>query len=269
MLADTAKQGVDQLIVNGDLVNRGPANVAVMERLIKPDIVVTLGNHDDLMRKWIDRSPDIPGQWFDDPFWQAMAWTARQLAEAGWIDALRTLPMTHRVAVNGAPSLLISHGSPRHYREGYGKYLSDEAISEIVQDFPADILIGSHTHYPLKRRWGRHQVLNTGAVGTPFNHDPRAQYLLMTLKQDGWQAEFRALDYDREAALQAFEALGYIPAGGLSAYIFHEELRCARALHVPFWMWTEEQDKARDWASWELFRQSFPDKFLEPSRDLT
>lgn len=33
VLIDIARQGVDRVVVNGDMVNRGPDNVAVMERL--------------------------------------------------------------------------------------------------------------------------------------------------------------------------------------------------------------------------------------------
>ncbi len=264
-MADINSLGVEEVVVNGDVVNRGPNNVAVLERLLALGYPMTLGNHDDLVRKWIDRDESLPVVWFDDPFWEGTAWSARQLDGAGLIGIFRDLPMTYRVEKGDAPSLLVSHGSPRHYREGYGKFLSDEDIAEIVQHHPADVLIGSHTHRQMERYWGPYTVLNTGAVGTPFNGDPRAQYLLMRLddagEDEGWTPEFRAVSYDREAALREFETSGYLEEGGLSARIFYEELRTARALYSTFWMWSEQQERPKDWSGWHAFREEHAEKF--------
>jgi putative phosphoesterase len=261
VLEDIKQFSVDRIIVNGDLVNRGPDNLTVMERLADGNYTLILGNHDDLMRKWIDHDPDLPEAWFTDPFWLGADWCAKQLHEAGWLETLRTLPMTERVRVKDSPDLLISHGSPRHYREGYSQYLADEALSEILQMHPADILIGSHTHQPLERSWGNHLILNTGAVGAPFNGDPRAQYLLAALEGNGWRMTFRQVPYDRREALKVYETSGYLEEAGLSAHIFYEELRRARSYLTPYWMWTEEQDLPRDWETWERYKLAFPKRF--------
>ena len=263
VLADIREQRIDEVIVNGDLVNRGPSNVEVMERVTSEGLPITLGNHDDLMRKWVDRDADIPEAWFEDPFWAGTAWAARELQKAGWIDTFRTLPMTYAVTPGGRPSLLLSHGSPRHYREGYGKFLTDADIESIIQATPADVLIGSHTHSPLERRWGRYLVLNTGAVGTPFNGDPRAQYLVMHLQNGAWAHEFRAVPYDRAGALSAFETKGLLEQGDLSARIFYEELLCARSFLTPFLMWTEKQDAPQNEETWARFKKAFADRFCE------
>lgn len=261
VLADVEDAGADRVVVNGDMVNRGPNNLAVMERLTDARLTMTLGNHDDLMRKWVEHDPDLPPAWFDDPYWQGTAWCAEQLDHAGWIDTFRDLPMTAHPAPETAPSVLVSHGSPRHYREGYGRHLSDETLSEILEMHPAEVLVGSHTHRPLERRWSRYLILNTGAVGAPFNGDPRAQYLLLTLENGRWTPEFRQVPYDRNAALAAFHETGYLDEGGLSAHIFYAELEHARSFFVPFWMWSEEQELGKDEESWALFREAFPQRF--------
>ncbi|MGH7964223.1 MAG: metallophosphoesterase family protein, partial [Candidatus Binatia bacterium] len=152
----------------------------------------------------------------------------------------------------------------RHYREGYGKFLSDEQIAEIVEMYPYEILIGSHTHRPMVRQWGRTLLLNTGAVGAPFNDDIRAQYLVMTLKDSTWEWEFHAVPYDRTAALEAYEKMGYLPEGDLSAQIFRDELLYARPLYAPYWMWTEKQQRPRNWPTWRQFREHFPERFTLP-----
>lgn len=263
VLADIETQRVDRVIVNGDMVNRGPESVAVVERLQATGFACTLGNHDDLMRKWIERDDDLPSSWFDDPFWKATGWSAAKLAAAGWIGTLASLPMTIRIDLPDAPTLLASHGSPRDYREGYGRYLPDGAIAEIVEAHHAEVLVGSHTHRAMRREWGRVSILNSGAVGTPFNGDPRAQYLILTLQESGWQPEFRTVPYDRDATLAAFETSGFLDEGGLSARIFRAELRCARAFLMPFLKWSDERDRPRDDRAWQDFRAAFASRFAD------
>lgn len=263
VLEDIRAQGVRDIVVNGDMVNRGPSNVAVLERLQAcPEVsAITLGNHDALMWMWVDHDPELPTLWFEDAFWDGMAWPARQLEMAGEIDFLRGLPMVCYRDEPGLPRLLISHGSPRHYREGYGAYLEDAAFAEIIAAFPAEVYIGSHTHRPFERLIDGSLILNTGAVGAPFNGDPRAQYLLLYPQNGRWQPEFRAVSYDRTAALRAFETSGYLEEGGLSARIFYEELRLARPLYMLFWGWAEEEGRDKDWPSWELFKRAYTERF--------
>ena len=261
VLDDISGQAVDHIIVNGDMVNRGPNNIQVMERVWDKGYTLILGNHDDLMRKWIDRDDDLPTDWFESDFWEGTAWCARQLEGEGWIDKLRRLPMTYRPDIKHAPSLLISHGSPRHYREGYSEYLPDNMLSEILQMHPADVLVGSHTHQPMERRWGQNIIYNTGAVGTPFNRDVRAQYLILELKDKTWQAEFRAVDYDRQAAQQAFIDSNYLAEGGLSAELFYLELIHARSFLTPFWMWAEKKGLDHNRSSWQQFQKASPERF--------
>lgn len=264
VVRDVETVGPDRVIVNGDMVNRGPEGVAVMERLETLGWTMTLGNHDHLMRLWVDRDPSLPDGWYDAPIWRGTGWCARSLHEAGWLPRFADLPMTVWIEPDEGQRMLISHGSPRHYREGYGEHLTDAAISEITQMHPADVLVGSHTHRPLERRWGRHLVLNTGSVGSPFNGDPRAQYLMLRLKDGRWVPEFRRVAYDREAALSAFTDSGYIAAGGLSAHIFWIEAATARSFLVPFLMWAEESAVPADEEAWARFASSKAGRFEAP-----
>jgi predicted phosphodiesterase len=261
VLADAARHGADRIVVNGDVVNRGPQGVEALRRLAAVDASYTMGNHDDLLVKLADGDGDVPDDFRHAPFWRANRWCAADLVEAALLDDMRAWPLTLRVAEPGRPSVLIAHGSPRHFREGYGPHLSDDVISEIVEMHPADVLVGSHTHLPLRRRWGRYDVLNTGAVGVPFNGDGRAQYLWLTLVDGAWQPTFRRVGYDREAAMAAYTERGYLDAGGLLARLFRDELRDARSYLVPFQMWSAAHGGTLDEAGFERFRREHPDRF--------
>lgn len=263
VLDDIEGLAVDRVIVNGDSVNRGAQSVEVARLLATRDHEATLGNHDDLMLMAVAEDPTL-GDTLVDPFWASIRVTAAKLEAGGYLANVRSLPMTIRVAVPGAPTLLVSHGSPRHYREGYGPSLTPEVISEIVDECPADVLIGSHTHRPHLQRWARYTVLNTGSVGAPFNGDPRAQYLVLELRGGAWVPEFRRVPYDLAGAVAAYATSGLLEEGGLSGHIFRSELVHARSYMVPFLMRCEEGRLERSWRGWEEYQELSAARFTVP-----
>lgn len=251
VLADAQAQGAEQIVVNGDVVNRGPDSVAALETLLaRDDVRFTLGNHDDLLRLWDARSTDLPADWFSDPFWGATDWSAAQLDRAGLLHAPADWPMTHTLRAPGLRHVLIAHGSPQHYREGISERSSPERVRELSAGH--GVLIGSHIHRPAQAQVGGVLVLNTGAVGAPANGDPRAQYLLLTAGPAGWHTEFRAVPYDRAGVLARFGSSGLLDTG-LSAQIFREELLTSRSLYTPYWKWTEDRLLTRDAHTWDAF----------------
>lgn len=264
VLADVEAQRVDRLIVNGDSVNRGPESVPVLRTLAQVKHDAVMGNHDDVMLMIVERRDVDLDPWYLDPFWRSAKLAAEDVEREGLLDTIRAMPLTLRIEEAGAPSLLISHGSPRHYREGIGPQTTPEVISEITQEYPADVLVGSHTHRPYLASWGRYTVLNTGSVGTPFNGDPRAQYLVLTLRGGKWVPEFRRVPYDRGRALAAYESTGMLANGGLSAVIFQDELRHARSYIVPFLMWCEEEKLERTADKWAEYRRMRASRFVLP-----
>lgn len=265
VLADLQAQGAERLYVNGDVVNRGPDSVQALETLLAltPQPTFVLGNHDDLMRLWLTRDSTLPGDWFEDPFWAATAWSARQLEQAGLIDSILSWPLTQRLSWGGLPTILLAHGTAAHYRESLGPHTPESRLIELLDESGAGLLIGSHTHRPMVRAVeGGRLVINTGAVGAPFNENPRAQYLLLDSAQGRWEATLRAVPYDRSGVLSRFESSGLLRGGGVSAEIFREEVRLARSLYTPYWMWTEDAGKPRTPETWGQFRAEFPERFI-------
>nr|WP_245557548.1 metallophosphoesterase [Deinococcus peraridilitoris] len=255
VLADVRLVGADRLIVNGDVVNRGPDGVAVMEDLLAQGAQFTLGNHDALMNLWHDRDPEIPTEWFHDPFFASFSWCANELSRAGLLQEFTRWPMTLRVDVPGAPSVVVAHGTPDHYREGIGRRMSEARMGQLLDESAADVLVGSHTHVPGEWRLGSKLLINTGAVGAPFNRDARAQYLLLRLQGDCWQPEIRFVPYDLSAVLRNYEESGLLSHGGLSAHIFREELPAAYPIYARFWEWVEGENRAKDWNAWREFER--------------
>lgn len=261
VLEDIARAQVDLTVVNGDSVNRGPESAAVMRTLATVEHTAVLGNHDDVMLMISERRGVEENPWYLDPFWGTARLAAEEVERSGQLATISAMPLMLRIDEPRAERLLISHGTPRHYREGIGPRTTPEVISEITEEFPADVLVGSHTHRPHLARWGRYTVLNTGAVGAPFTGDTRAHYLILTLKNGVWKPEFRRIPYDRTRALAAYEATGLLAHGGLSALIFQEELQRARSYMVPFLMWCEEEKFARTKEKWAEYRRMRASRF--------
>ncbi len=284
VLADLRQVKAGLVIVNGDMVNRGPSNREVLERLLElasskegqalaPEgFWFTLGNHDDLLVKWAQRDPML-AELYHDPLFAPTAWSVAQLPQAH-LDWLGRLPF--QVAIGelsqqafgldkaqgmGERMLLrATHGSPRHYREGYDEHQLG-TLDEISQSFPARLLVGAHTHRPFLHQLEQALVLNSGAVGAPFNGDVRAQYAVVEVEPNRLQVEFRQVPYDLQAALQAYYDTGLMEEGGLGAEIFYHETRTARSLLMPFWFWAEAQGRPRDWEAWRLYRATHPERF--------
>ncbi|RIH82892.1 phosphodiesterase [Meiothermus luteus] len=287
VLADLGRVQPEVVVVNGDLVNRGPASREVVERLLylsasqegrklaPKGLYFTLGNHDDLLVRWARRDPSI-AELYQDPLFAPAAWSAGQLSHEH-LDWLAGLPYQVVVSEEGVfclkqaegmgqpVALRVTHGSPRHYREGYDEQALG-ALEEIEHRYPAQLFVGSHTHRPFMGRLERALVLNSGAVGSPFNGDARAQYLVVELGEGHLRVEFRQVPYDLEAALRAFYDSGLMEEGGLGAEIFYQETRTARSLLMNFWRWAEAEGRPRDWEAWRAYRAAHPERFLPPLR---
>ncbi|MCY1702306.1 metallophosphoesterase family protein [Deinococcus sp. SL84] len=255
-LSDMEKRGVDRIIVNGDLVNRGPDSAAVMQELLeRQDVTFILGNHDDLLRLWQERSENLPPEWFADPFWEATAWNAEALDRAGLLYVPQGWAFSDVLHVDGLPDVLVAHGTADNYREGLSDRMGPERLREVAAGHR--VVVGSHIHRPVIHRSGDTLVLNTGGVGVSADGDPRAAYLLLTAGPGGWQPEIVRVEYDHSGSLRRFADSGYLRTG-LSAEIFRQELLTSRSLYTPYWAWTEAEALPRTPATWQQFLAGDP-----------
>lgn len=61
VLADIETVGVDEVLVNGDLVGRGPSGSAVVDRIRELGWRSTRGNHEDYHLQF--RREEVPEEW--------------------------------------------------------------------------------------------------------------------------------------------------------------------------------------------------------------
>ncbi|HEY0721450.1 MAG TPA: metallophosphoesterase family protein, partial [Gammaproteobacteria bacterium] len=220
VLEDLLRWRPDRIVVNGDLINRGPNSLACL-RLLQhefPAVELLRGNHEDFVLSCTARDDDPHHPTFE--LRRFAHWTHAQLGEAmaevaGWRDHL------------DEAELHITHASRRGKRDGISLRTRDEELAEKLGE-RRSLFVTSHTHKPLIRHFDGTLIVNTGSVGSPSDHDPRAAYGRCQFDGLTWHAEIARVAFDRERALRDFSTSGFIEQGGALTRLMREELRHAR-----------------------------------------
>jgi putative phosphoesterase len=254
VIADIAAQHIDEVVVAGDLVGRGPLGSTVVRRIQALGWACVRGNHEDYLLDF--RAGRVPEGWRGDPAWAGARWMAEELSEAdaAFLDAL---PATHTPRLGS--DIRIVHGTPASNREGIGPWTTDAQLAGILAEIEEPVLVCAHTHRPLIRPFGARLVVNTGSVGLPFNGDPRAQYVILDAESDAgddairWHAEHRYVAYDREQVRRIYRDTGFLEAGGIVSALLALEIETARSVLVPYLVWIEKREESPGWSTWSSF----------------
>jgi Icc-related predicted phosphoesterase len=107
VLEDLSAFSVDRIVVAGDVVNWGPHNVEVMQRIVDEGWAVIRGNQELYM---LDQDTvRAPAEWQS---FTISRWTRRQLGPR-WLSVMAAWPDVLTLRFRDAPTLRVVHGSPR------------------------------------------------------------------------------------------------------------------------------------------------------------
>lgn len=223
----------DQVIFNGDVVNRGPYSLRGLQCIHKhyPSAHLLKGNHENFVLSCAEtpQNPDTPE--FD--LYRFTHWTANTLGQT--VEDIRLWPdHLDLTELEDGSTFHITHGSRLGNRSGIEAETPDEELAAKL-GAPCDLFIASHTHKPLVRRFNGTLVVNTGSVGQPFDGDPRASYGRLSYSRSRWCAEIARVDYNQQSALQDFAESGFLEQGGPLARLIHREIRLSQ-MHLGRWM---------------------------------
>jgi len=232
VLEDIDGHDVDEVLVGGDLVGRGPQGSEVVRRVRERGWLSIGGNHEEYLLSF--RREEVPAEWLRTAEWSASRWMAAELGE----DDVRYIAGLPFSAVSSKrPGLRLVHGSPRSWNESIGPWTSDDEVTRHLERIEERVLVCAHTHRPMLREIDDGLVVNVGAVGLPFNRDPRAQYAILEHADGRWSARFRQVAYDRSRTLDAYRSSGFLEHGGITATLLKMELEQAVPFLVPFLKW--------------------------------
>ena len=231
VLEDVAAWQPDRLIVNGDLVNRGPYSLECVKMLQRafPDVYLLRGNHEDFVLSCaVAHDPEHHA--YD--LRRFAHWTYDQLGAmndemAQWAESLDLDDLE-------GGSVHITHASVHSNRDGIHPYTSEAELAGKIPE-QRDLFITSHTHKPLIRRFNATLVVNTGSVGAPFDGIAKAAYARLRFSAGRWHEEIRRVPFDRVRAERDFSTSGLLDEGGPLTQLMLRELRESRVI-IGYWM---------------------------------
>lgn len=228
--ADIEKWQPDQVIVNGDIVNRGPLSRASLEwvlarqdsdgwRLVK-------GNHEDYVLECA-----VGNEAKDGPDYEVRQFAHYAYGQvADYVPIIANLPEQHSVFAPDGSELRVVHGSMRDNRDGVYPQTTDAELREQIAPAPA-LFVTGHTHRPLVRQIDETTVVNIGSVGASFDGSRALSYGRFNWQLGmGWQADIVRLPYDFKRIEQDYASSGFLAEAGPLAQLMLVELRRAGGL---------------------------------------
>jgi len=204
MLSDCQNDDFNGVIILGDCIDYGMRSNEIIQKLItlgegewKDKILINIwGNHEKLVvDKDLERLSTDRGR--------VMAqYTARQLSAESveYINTAMNKTGIQEFNLCGLKCLAV-HGS---LDDNYWKAIGPENLRGDYHDY--DMVLGGHSHYshcfthfyeadrPEFRNKKAVMFINPGSVGQPRNHNPLAQYAVLSLPSK--RVELRAVEYD-------------------------------------------------------------------------
>lgn len=178
VLASAERHGYDRILVAGDLCFPGPQPLETWRRLAALGATVVRGATDVALGA-LDgaelRARDAAGRARLARFREVQ----RELGPSV-LGRLRELPDAVRVPLPDGRELLLVHGSPIDPLEPIAPDASDEEVSALVGDDPADVVVCGASTVPFERVVGDVRVVGVGAVSRPGD-EPWADATLLEI----------------------------------------------------------------------------------------
>jgi putative phosphoesterase len=187
VLAEVEREGVEAIVVGGDIAAGPPQPREVVERVRSlPNAHVIRGNADRL---------------FDEEFVgeDGLGWLLERLDE-GQAEWLAALPFS--VVLDDT---LYVHATPRDDTTVVSEVTTDEKLAALLAEAAQARVVAGHTHMQLERRVGEKLFVNPGSVGRPYEAQPGAYWAVL----EGEAVELRRTAYDLERAAELVRASGH------------------------------------------------------------
>jgi putative phosphoesterase len=213
VLDEIHRSAVDGILVPGDMTC-GPNSVEALQRLQAEDCQMVLGNNEDYLLRF-DRG-DAPDWWHTAKQWAFTRWVYHHMDRPS-LDLLHSLPEQRVVDLPGLAPIRMFHGTPRSINEHLYPGFKREPLEAAFAATTEAVLVCGHTHIPWQETRDGRLAFNPGAVCFTNNHDPGAQYALLTWEAGRWEVEHHSVLYDRARLRRDYEATGLLEEGGAFA----------------------------------------------------
>jgi predicted phosphodiesterase len=179
VLATAERRAFHKLLVAGDVVFPGlddATNAQPLEtwrRLTAAGAIMVQGVTDRAIAT-LDPATIAPKSEHEQKMVERMRKVREELG-ALVLERLRRLPAQVRFPLEDGGELLLVHGSPADPSEAMTQESSDEELSALIGDDPADLVVCGMSHVPFDRVVGHTRIVNVGSVGeSPYDVEVRA-----------------------------------------------------------------------------------------------
>ncbi|MFW9991244.1 MAG: metallophosphoesterase family protein [Candidatus Odinarchaeota archaeon] len=199
-------EDIDKIFVTGDLVGYYTEPKRCIQKVKTIADLCIAGNHDKII---ISDSFEEEIELFNYHAQQALIWTRNHLlgkfssrnnhssSNLDEMNYLKKLHLREKTNLPNGERLLLTHGSPEDPWEYVFLPDTDENIikkkkwrdlrDKLNYWFEKEnvkLIIVGHTHVPHVLKLEDGYLINPGSIGQPRDRDPRASFIIMTLKQN-------------------------------------------------------------------------------------
>ena len=194
VLAEVEREGVDAIVVGGDIAAGPPQPREVVElRALAAERARDPRQRRPALRRRVHRRRR-PG----------LAARAARRRPGDWLAGL---PFS--VVLDDT---LYVHAAPDDDRTIVTELTTDEKLAGLLRDVEQRRVVAGHTHMQLERRVGETLFVNAGSIGWPYEGRPGAYWAIL---DD--EVELRRTDYDLERAAELVRASGHPRAEEIAA----------------------------------------------------
>ncbi|HKR10354.1 MAG TPA: metallophosphoesterase family protein [Gemmatimonadaceae bacterium] len=218
VLRDIDRRKITAIYHLGDLTGYAPWPNEVVALLRERQIPGIAGNYDSTVAtdyKHCGCRADT--QYEEELSHISYEWT-RQHVTAATKSYLAALPFRIDIRPLGGhlsgPTIVLLHGNQTLNTVYVTEDRSDEFLEKMAAGVSAssgDSVCFGHTHKPWQRVVNGVRFVNTGSVGRPKDGDPRACYVLLSIRDSAVVAEFVRVEYDVELVAREIVTKG-LPA---------------------------------------------------------
>ena len=227
----------DQVVVNGDIINRGPYSLQcwqIIQQKQAEGWIVLKGNHEDYVAQHIGATSY--GTDMQSQINQLSWWTYQQMGEEA-VAGISRLPGKYDIQTPDDNITFIRHASIHSNRIGIGTKNDDSTVLKKITPTsgkPPNLFVTGHIHYPYIRQVQNSLVVNAGSVGQTVDTNPDASYAQLCWQKGKWQAQIARVPYDRQATKGHFHQSSYLPNAGMVAKLIYYEWWLARPVLYPW-----------------------------------
>jgi putative phosphoesterase len=204
VLADLRQQKPDVIFHGGDLAFGGCNPAEVIDCIVQEGWEGVLGNTDEMLwdasaRPALEASAPQLKPLFKVLFDSSGPATKKMIGPSrlAWLRALPT-ELRHE-------NLALMHASPGNLWRAPMETADDAELEKTYKQLNAAVVVYCHIHKPFVRKIGNMTVCNTGSIGSPYDNDPRASYLMI----DNGKPATRRVAYDVEKEIERLLASDY------------------------------------------------------------